>query len=1125
MFARLVLGSCTSGIRLDLINVLSLSQNDVWDAYCQDSQSCGLRVKRLFIIHKISTIFGKTSFGFRAVDLGEKKFSSDTLNNTINAIGNEMNINLSKMANDQERQLQREIDLMKKVQTKIDALPGITFEEAFEATDVIVGERSGDGWMVGVVGCVGDGCVGVRVEVGVGVGGAAVWCECVAGGGWLVGFGCAVRACGGVSGGEWLYGCGGGMWGVGVWGWYGWCEVGVAALEGCAAGVGVSEVSVGSVRVAVGGWVCVLEWCVRWVGWWCDYVECCVVAEGCVERGGVAGCGARVAVGGLGCGDVFWCVGVVGRGGGWVVVVGGCGRVCWVGVAVGGGGLCVLVFWGRCVVGRKFVVVVVGGWGLWGMCVRSGGVFVGGGSGGGRCGLGVGVGGVVWWCDVGGVGVVWGVRVVVGVLVGGIVCEVVGGCVVWVSGWLFGCWCGVGWSVVYGVSGECVRAVCVLVGCLGGVGGDWGGLLQGRGGFCVFVDGVGGVGTAASYHAIAIALSLMEAYSLSVQHEQTTLHILQAKLGPEDLRTQDAAAWLEYFESKALEQQEAAHNGTPKPDASISSKGHLSVSDLLDYIAPDADSKARDAQRKQARAKLIKGKPGQNEEPLLDELKKDEVSPPSHHIRKDSSDKENKSESPNVDSVIKKTALEAFSKAGRKSSTSRRPNLAKINTNFMNVSQSSKHRAKSANFTSPRTNNGESAASSGVSPAVTKKYVKSGTVPSTAQTAGSDKPTNPKLNPSSLGLNDQIVKRSSVISSISVKEAGKLFSYKEVALAAPGSIVKAVAEQLPKETEEAKKLQTEKPQVNTVIIEVENVDKSNKGIESVTENFESSKNSEVVISAEIPSELQSSKEIVAEDEKTPNGVSPTEAAKEVSKKLSAEAPPFNPSNIPVFGSVPMVMKDHGGILPPPVNIPTMVTVNPLRRSPHQSATARVPYGPRLAGGYNRSANRVQRNKPTFHSGGDLVADGGHLSPPIVMNPHAAEFVPSQPWVPNGYPVAPNGYLVTSNGYLINGYPIATDGFPGGKNGYPVSPVDSVESPVNSVDSPSIVNQEVDAETSTLHVVDENNEPVNAEKTAAETQSAVNEKLSGTGIDETSKSTVTMEGIQSASKEKDTKADN
>ncbi|KAL4584573.1 hypothetical protein LXL04_009176 [Taraxacum kok-saghyz] len=110
--------------------------------------------------------------------------------------------------------------------------------------------------------------------------------------------------------------------------------------------------------------------------------------------------------------------------------------------------------------------------------------------------------------------------------------------------------------------------------------------------------GVDHIQTAASYHAIAIALSLMEAYSLSVQHEQTTLQILQAKLGVEDLRTQDAAAWLEYFESKALEQQEAARNGTPKPDASIASKGHLSVSDLLDFINPDQDSKGADAQRK-----------------------------------------------------------------------------------------------------------------------------------------------------------------------------------------------------------------------------------------------------------------------------------------------------------------------------------------------------------------------------------------------------------------------------------------------------------------------------------------------------------------------------------------------
>ncbi|KAG5626573.1 hypothetical protein H5410_011791 [Solanum commersonii] len=125
-------------------------------------------------------------------------------------------------------------------------------------------------------------------------------------------------------------------------------------------------------------------------------------------------------------------------------------------------------------------------------------------------------------------------------------------------------------------------------------------------------------GTAASYHAIAIALSLMEAYPLSVQHEQTTLQILRAKLGPDDLRTQDAAAWLEYFESKAFEQQEAARNGTKKPDASIASKGHLSVSDLLDYINPSPDAKGRDVGSKRrgfvskALISQVKGKSDQN---------------------------------------------------------------------------------------------------------------------------------------------------------------------------------------------------------------------------------------------------------------------------------------------------------------------------------------------------------------------------------------------------------------------------------------------------------------------------------------------------------------------------------
>ncbi|GLJ15752.1 hypothetical protein SUGI_0259240 [Cryptomeria japonica] len=147
--------------------------------------------------------------------------------------------------------------------------------------------------------------------------------------------------------------------------------------------------------------------------------------------------------------------------------------------------------------------------------------------------------------------------------------------------------------------------------------------------------------TAASYHAIAIALSLMEAYSLSVQHEQTTLQILQAKLGSEDLRTQDAAAWLDYFDSKALEQQEAARNGTPKPDASIASKGHLSVSDLLDFINPNAEMKDK---KKQSRIKL-RSKPAQTQwSTEMDDFTKEIQLSPTYDIQKQLSEPEQSGE-------------------------------------------------------------------------------------------------------------------------------------------------------------------------------------------------------------------------------------------------------------------------------------------------------------------------------------------------------------------------------------------------------------------------------------------------------------------------------------------------
>ncbi|XP_011079362.1 protein TSS [Sesamum indicum] len=706
--------------------------------------------------------------------------------------------------------------------------------------------------------------------------------------------------------------------------------------------------------------------------------------------------------------------------------------------------------------------------------------------------------------------------------------------------------------------------------------------------------------TAASYHAIAIALSLMEAYSLSVQHEQTTLQILQAKLGPDDLRTQDAAAWLEYFESKALEQQEAARNGTPKPDASISSKGHLSVSDLLDYITPDAEIKARDAQKKQARAKL-KGKMGPNWETETDGYHKDEVLSVNEPVAENSSDKENrsglenKSESNFLDStkdtdlfLVDKAVLdekndfvnddiseegwqEAFPKGraqtNRKPSGSRRPTLAKLNTNFPNSSHPSKYRGKPGNFTSPRTNSNENPASSGPAPHAPKKIVKGSKPNSPVPASGKE-----RSGPASPASNE--VAKASLVSSVSVQAAGKLFSYKEVALAPPGTIVKAVAEQLPKESSAEENLHLRKETIGSDAtlsptlnnseadqtqnrLEEENpVDRSNEikcdikethkvtngldenspefvkvtGYDTVIESVEgdsrnesisgledsdsphgsdsiNSKNEVVEMQYAVTStdltppadtaektaqfleqdgpslkekvtagnaHLSNSSEDVGslpnEAEKQDNGsgsVSPneaekkgeTETGKEQSKKLSAAAPPFNPTTFPIFGSVPVPgYKEHGGLLPPPVNIAPMLAVNHARRSPHQSATARVPYGPRLSGGYNRSGNRLSRNKPAFHNG-EHNGDQSHLSPPRIMNPHATEFVPGQPWVSNGYSVAPNGYMGPPNGITLSldGYPISPNGF---QQSVTTMPDTLGGFPVDSIESPSVVNVEV-----------------------------------------------------------------
>ncbi|KAK4775252.1 hypothetical protein SAY86_010187 [Trapa natans] len=653
--------------------------------------------------------------------------------------------------------------------------------------------------------------------------------------------------------------------------------------------------------------------------------------------------------------------------------------------------------------------------------------------------------------------------------------------------------------------------------------------------------------TAASYHAIAIALSLMEAYSLSVQHEQTTLQILQAKLGSEDLRTQDAAAWLEYFESKALEQQEAARNGTPKPDASISSRGHLSVSDLLDYIAPDADIKARDTHKK-TRAKLKKvGFNWENLDYQIDEI----VFSSSDSNVENSRDKENKSEvilplvskdrereqplhSEEIMTIISEESMpnetsdegwqEAIPKGRSPAARKcwRRPNLAKINTNFINVSQSSsKYRVRGGNFTSPRKGSNDFFSSGPnkivKSPGFSPKAI---TPTSCVEKFSIQKPASPTSAPATTVVQVTPKSSASIGNPVSARGVGKLFSYKEVALAPPGSIVKAVSEPLSKEdlgteemlqmvqnkvevseAEETKELMEEMDKLedfalSKTVIEKSNFidshdseyfqpvhltnerqEKSREGYSVIftdTENTESPNGSETKL---LERDMKTEKEETTEEDRSSQAVlcgdddklSPPEGAnqealemvKEMTKKLSAAAAPFNPSSVPVFGSISVPApipvpvpgyKDHGGILPPPVNIAPMIAVNHVRRSANQSATARVPYGPRLSGSYNRASNRVPRTKQ-FHNVGDHPGTdmNSHFSPPRIMNPHAVEFVPGQPWVSNEFPLSPSSYLTSPNGMPVfpYGFPVSPSGIPSPinvntvvQNGFMISPTET-----------------------------------------------------------------------------------
>ncbi|XP_027167520.1 protein TSS isoform X2 [Coffea eugenioides] len=506
--------------------------------------------------------------------------------------------------------------------------------------------------------------------------------------------------------------------------------------------------------------------------------------------------------------------------------------------------------------------------------------------------------------------------------------------------------------------------------------------------------------TAASYHAIAIALSLMEAYSLSVQHEQTTLQILQAKLGLEDLRTQDAAAWLEYFESKALEQQEAARNGTPKPDASIASKGHLSVSDLLDYISPDPDSRVTDAQRKR-RAKVL---------PVGDKLQQG-----LHDDRNDESTSgdvidmivtaagsdnvETKAikvpiqepevidssitTSPVIEEVVQDISSdEGWQEAnpkGRSGNGSgrkfnrRRPNLTKLklNSEWHNFGDNSQRKEAIAQGRKPssKTMSGDISLQKQAKTASLGAIEDSSKPPAKSLDARVSPTSASKvsLNPASL-----------------TPTASKSLSYKDVAVAAPGTVPKPFLEKVEQKVEELNEAHTDNP------ISISQPKTSENGKESIAldDALPNPEDTGSPVEGEVNGSGSKAENSTPEFDDDLNPNDQEKHAETNGSKLSAAAPPFNP------GACPLV---HSLSSPTATSVYDVVASQSMLTEPagFPSVAARVPCGPRSPL-YYRTSHSYRMKHGILNYQIPIMERNESVSPKT-MNPHAPEFVPRKAW--------------------------------------------------------------------------------------------------------------------------------
>ncbi|CAM8880453.1 unnamed protein product [Rhodiola kirilowii] len=509
--------------------------------------------------------------------------------------------------------------------------------------------------------------------------------------------------------------------------------------------------------------------------------------------------------------------------------------------------------------------------------------------------------------------------------------------------------------------------------------------------------------TAASYHAIAIALSLMEAYSLSVQHEQTTLKILQKKLGPDDLRTQDAAAWLEYFESKALEQQEAALSGAQKMDANIASKGHLSVSDLLDYIGSDRESPVGTTSRKLRHAKVSEKQlislEAEEDAPIVSEsqtnAKEDKVVP-EVGLQFVTPQESETSTHPvpvpvtvddiNIDISSDEGWQEANSK-GRSNSISRgksgrrQSNLAKLKINSSERSEYRHHNFRHESVPSPARDMSFANIVPASSPSKQLKVSFSAGDGVTMQQAKTHSSTVSVHLPNLSAL------------------ASKSISYKEVALAPPGSVIKPIVVK----DEEIIGVVPESDFSVLVKQEVKGIKEEIKETLHKKLVEETHYQVDIEVVAEEPVKVEEIKDIpeasVADVDVMDSEGNGTDTVDKTSHKLSAAAPPFSPgansvsspNNAAVISNAYDLGSSEGMILEP-VGVPPVA--------------ARIPCGPRSAMYFRNSHSlRMRHGIMKYHS--PVMGRIGFGSN-SVMNPNAPEFVPGSSWATSMISAEANG---------------------------------------------------------------------------------------------------------------------